>query len=153
VSTSADDGLDPGHELTRGEGLGHVVVGTEFEAEHPVDLVVARREHDDRQVGPGPHPAAHLEPVDRAGQTEIEDQQAGVAVLDDPERGLTVGRLVHPVPLAAQVQLDQIGDVGVVLDDGNHWAVGGHGGSIVAPRPRGRRARCLQSYRSHVMDP
>ena len=41
--------LDPGHQLAGGVGLGHVVVGAELEAEHPVDLVVAGRHQDHRR--------------------------------------------------------------------------------------------------------
>ena len=38
------------HELGDRERLGDVVVGAELEAEHAVDLGVARRQHDDRHV-------------------------------------------------------------------------------------------------------
>ena len=60
-------GLDARDQLARAEGLGHVVVGAELEAEHPVDLLVARRERDHRRLAERPDAPADLEPVD-AGQ-------------------------------------------------------------------------------------
>ena len=44
------DGPDAGDQLADAERLRHVVVGAELEPEHPVELVAARREHDDRHV-------------------------------------------------------------------------------------------------------
>ena len=46
-------GADARDELAEPERLHHVVVGTELEQQHPVELVAARREHDDRHVGAG----------------------------------------------------------------------------------------------------
>ena len=49
----AQHGADPGDEFPRLERLDDVVVGTELEPGHPVDDVVAGREHDhrDRRAG------------------------------------------------------------------------------------------------------
>ena len=56
---------DAGHQLTRVEGLGHVVVGAQLEAHHLVHRVVACREHEDR------HPPAAL--ADAPGHLEAVD--------------------------------------------------------------------------------
>ena len=71
-SGPAHAGLDPGHELAGAERLGDVVVGSQLEAEHAVDLVVASgAEEDRRPVAVGPQPAADLDPV-QAGQPDVE---------------------------------------------------------------------------------
>ena len=54
---------------------------------------------------------------------------------DGPHRGFTGGGLDDLVSLAAQVELDQLRDVGLVVDDEDRAAV--HTSSIVAS---GRRA-------------
>ena len=41
-------------QLAGRERLDHVVVGAELEADDPIDLLAARGEHDDRDVGLGP---------------------------------------------------------------------------------------------------
>ena len=45
---AAQDRPDPRDELGRRERLGEVVVGAELEAEHAVDLAVARGQEDHR---------------------------------------------------------------------------------------------------------
>src|ERR1700738_1612251 len=65
----------PRNELTWREGLGHVVIGAELEADDAIDLVVARSHEQDR--GPvvlGAHPAAQFDAVD-AGQSDIQDHR------------------------------------------------------------------------------
>ena len=47
---AAQDGRDPGDHLARAERLDHIVVGAELDAEHPVDLLVARGQEQDRQL-------------------------------------------------------------------------------------------------------
>ena len=42
--------LDPGLQLPGAEGLGQVVVGTDFKADHTVGFVRARGQHDDRHL-------------------------------------------------------------------------------------------------------
>src|SRR5262249_49690123 len=41
---------DPGEQLSQREGLGHVVVGAQLEAEYAIHLLSARGEHDDRHL-------------------------------------------------------------------------------------------------------
>ena len=47
---AADDRLHSQQELADAERLDDVVVGTELEADHPIDLFPLRRHHDDRDV-------------------------------------------------------------------------------------------------------
>src|SRR4051794_24766911 len=39
--------LDASHQLTEAERLGDVIVGTDFKPNDPIDVLTARREHDD----------------------------------------------------------------------------------------------------------
>ena len=56
--------LDPAHQLAQPERLGQVVIGTQLEADHLVDLVVAGGQDEDRHLGPGrPQAAEDLEAV------------------------------------------------------------------------------------------
>ena len=70
---------DPGQQLGEPERLADVVVGARVEADDEVDLVGARGEHEDGEVGDvGPQPAADLEAV-HAGQAEVEHEQVDAA--------------------------------------------------------------------------
>ena len=55
------------------------------------------------------------EPVAR--EADVEQDELGVPFGDHLERTLPGGGLVGPVAVAAQVQLDEVGDVEVVFDD------------------------------------
>jgi len=108
--------VHPRHQLARTERLRDVVVGAQFQAEHPVDLVVVGGDEQHRRpVTAGPQPptdlgAGHVrQPVvendrDRA-QPPHRGQRAGAGGLD-----------AHPEPVAAQVQPFQVRDHGLVLD-------------------------------------
>jgi hypothetical protein len=129
-----EDGLHPRDELTGRERLGEVVVGAQLQAEHPVDLAVPRRQHENRDVAAGgPQPAAHLQSVDAAGQADVEDHHAGPLVPHRLDTPLAGRRLHHPEPVLAQVQLDQIGDVLVILD--HHDSRRRHPAAMVARVP------------------
>src|SRR5262245_29250931 len=62
--------LDPAEQLAQAVRLGQVVVSTELEADHLVDLIVAGRQDQDRHLGARrTDPTQDLEPVD-AWQTD-----------------------------------------------------------------------------------
>ena len=67
---------DAGHHLARAERLDHIVVGAQLDAQHPVDLVVARGQEQDRQVALGADAAADLQPV-HARHVDVEHHQVG----------------------------------------------------------------------------
>ncbi len=69
-----EDGLDPSRHLARAERLDHVVVGADLQADHAVDLGIARGEEDHRHLGEPPQALAGLETAD-VRQTDVEDQQ------------------------------------------------------------------------------
>ena len=159
----AEDRANPGDELPRAEGLGHVVVGAQLETDDPVDLVVAGGdEQDGGPVVVRPHPAAHLDAV-HAGQADVEDDRDGVEPADGVERRRTVGLDLHPEAVLAQVEPDEVGDGAVVLDDEDetarvgvgHWSclrAAGGGADRVTDRVRAgtRSPTCRTGVRVEV---
>src|SRR5581483_2501990 len=103
-----------------------------LQAQHPVDLAVARREHQHGDHAIGAQAAAHLDPVEGAGQAHVEDDHAGLLPLDDLEPLFAVVRLQDAETFPAQVHVDQVGDVGIVLDHDDRAEVlaGGHRSSL-----------------------
>src|SRR5204863_7300792 len=59
---------------------------------------------------------AHLEAVD-AGQAHVEDDEAGPLPFGGRQPVLPGAGLEHPEPLLAEVELDEVGDVDLVVDD------------------------------------
>ncbi len=73
---------DPGQQLSRPEGLGDVVVGSDLQAEHDVDLVVFGAEDDHRHPMPRPPDlAADVEPRE-IREHEIEHHHVRVKDLE-----------------------------------------------------------------------
>ena len=107
--------LHPGDQLGGGERLGEVVVAAELEAEHAVDLAVARGEEDHRDLRRLAQTPAHLEPVD-VGQADVEHDQAGMVGADRLEPRFARRRLEDAVAVAGEVEVDEVGDVGLVVD-------------------------------------
>ena len=69
---------------------------------------------------------ADVEAVHAAGQADVEDDELRMAITDVFQAPLAVDRLVHPEAGLPQVQVDQIRDVGVVLDEDDGRRIGGH---------------------------
>jgi hypothetical protein len=90
--------------------------GAELQAEHPVGLLLAGGDHDDRHP---PAPLAqrpgHLEAV-HAGQHQVQQHQPRTLGLDRRQPGASVGAPHHPEAVALQVQPHQVGDRLLVLD-------------------------------------
>ena len=71
---AAPDRANARDELAEAERLHDVVIGSELEEEHAVELVAARGEHDDRYVGAGAKLTAHVGAVD-VGKPEVEQHE------------------------------------------------------------------------------
>ncbi len=123
--------LHPGHHLAGRERLGHVVVGAELEPEDAVDLAVACGEEEDGQRAVDPDATAHLQAVD-ARQPDVEHHQHGPVLRRQLQPPLARRRLEDPVAGLPQVEVEQVGDGGIVLDD-DHRLVGGHGLMVARP--------------------
>ena len=112
-----EEGLDPAQELPQPEGLGHVVVRAELQADDLVDLVVAGREHEHRGLGAGSAEAAEdLEAID-ARQADIEDDEIGRLAHGDLEAFLARTGQGDGVALLLEGVLDAARNGVLVFDD------------------------------------
>src|SRR5438128_3144577 len=125
---AAEDGANARRHLARREGLEHVVVGADLEADHPIGLLVAAGEHDHRDVAAPAQRAEEVEPVS-VGEDEIEDHQIGVA--GELARLAQRRRLRDLEAVAAQGEGEALADGGLVVDeeDLSH----GQGGAPMGP--------------------
>ncbi len=112
---AAEDRLHAGHQLARVERLREVVVGADLEPDDLVDVLVARGQHQDRDVGALADPAADLHAVD-VREHEVEHDERRLARLGLGERGRAVGGRPHRVAGVLEVERDEGGDRGLVLD-------------------------------------
>ena len=140
---ATQDRLHPSDDLARAEGLGHVVIGAQLQAEDPIDLAVPGSEEQHGHAAARPDPAAHLEAVD-VGQTDVEHDHRRPLLLDEFQSAPAMVRLQDAEPGVAQVHVEQVGDVGVVLDDDDGAFCFGH--RLMLPR-------CYGAERHHVVYP
>ena len=122
--TSARRGVDTGHELLEGEGLGQIVVGPQIEALDPVMDRGGRRQHEDACLGGCPHQRGTHGIAVHLGEVAVEDDDvvAGHEGLFDTA-GTVVGH-VGPDPLVAQSLADVVGEIDLILDDEYpHWTI------------------------------
>ena len=127
VARAAEHAADPREELGSVEGLDDVVVRPDRE---PLELVGGQApggEHDDRHGGgPGvlPKPAGQLESV-HVRHHDVGQHQVGTPFLGGREGERAVARDPDVVSGGAQLDLEQTGDEGVVVD---------HEQALAAPR-------------------
>ncbi len=124
---AAQQGLDAGLQLARLEGLGQVVVGTEFEAEDAVHRFAAGRQHQHRQalvLAFAAQLAAEVQAI-AIGQHQVEHEE----VKDIVPQGLAAcGQRAgygHLKAGSCEVVLEHGREAGVVV---NQQESGGHGG-------------------------
>lgn len=80
-------GLDPGHQLPDGEGLGDVVVRTQVQAQNFVLLLLPGGDNQHRGVFPlVPEELAHLKAV-HLRQHEVQQDQVGTLLQGQAEAG------------------------------------------------------------------
>ena len=112
---TSQDGAHPRHQFTRGERLGDVVVGSQFEAEHSIGFLDACGQHDDWNPGRS-HAAQHIEPGD-AGEHDVEHDEIGLKRGDRVLDQVTTIELVDDVAIPLQVVDDNFADSRFVVDD------------------------------------
>ena len=113
---AAQHALHPRHELARVERLRQVVVGADLETDDLVHVLVARGQHQDRDVRALAHAAADLEPV-HVRQVEVEHDEGGRLRGDRIEGGAAGADGLHVVAGVLQIEGDERRDRRLVLDD------------------------------------
>src|SRR5262249_52832899 len=118
-----ENGLDAEQELSHAEGLGHVVVGAELEADDAIDLLTARGQHHDRDRARRRVATELAADVGAraVGQHEVEDHEVGQALLGRLQTFTGPPRELHLVPCLAQIEIEHIAQIRLVLDDKNAW--------------------------------
>ena len=149
AADAAQDGVDPGHDLGQGEGLGHVVVAADGEAGHLVLDGVAGGEEEDRDTDAvGPQPPGDLEAVE-VGQHDVEDDEVGRVLLGGGQGQAAVDRLVDAESLVAERGGHGVDDRGLVVDDQDALAAGGFHGARSFRWLIRRRLTCRVPPASH----
>ncbi|MCY1532539.1 hypothetical protein D9M68_678210 [compost metagenome] len=146
AALAAQDGLHARHEFARLEGLGQVVVGAEFEADHAVHHLAARGEHHDGDVAFLADLAAQLEAV-HLGQHDVED---GRVVVPRAQLGDAFARAlgaVERVAEACEVGGQRRGEVFVVVDQQDAR----HGGIVPPGKESANGKACNQSGRHRTV--
>ena len=115
---AAEQGPDPGRELAQAEGFRDVVVGTELEADHLVQLGVLGRQHDDRYAGFRPDDPAHLD-ARELRQHDVEKDQVRTIGPEAGERLAAVGRGDDPESLGLERVDQRLAERRLVFDDKN----------------------------------
>jgi hypothetical protein len=126
VALDADQGPHPGHQFRLVEGLGHEVVGAGLDRPDLL-LVATGGDHDHGQERRGrvlPQPAAHLVAV-HLGHDDVEQDQVGVELPDEPQRLRPGAGRVHPVATRAEHGVNQA-DIGRQVVDGEDEGLIGH---------------------------
>ncbi|MNJ42522.1 hypothetical protein D3C77_374930 [compost metagenome] len=114
----AQQGLDARQQLARAEGFAQVVIGAQLQANHPVGLIGAGGQHDDRHLCQTPmlaHPATEAEAV-FIGQHDVEDHQVPLAALQGLAKAAPVGRGSDLETGAAEVGVQQLANLLIVID-------------------------------------
>ena len=113
---TAQHSLDAGQQLLALKGLGHVVVRAQLQAQHLIKGFLLGGQHDDGNLRYLPHGAAYL-PAVHARQHDIQNHQAGGILLEGGQRLIPAAINGRIVAILFQIQLYQLGDVGIVVHD------------------------------------
>ena len=104
-----------GGQLQHRKGLGQVVVGAQFQAQHPFGLCRAGAEDDDGHMAfTLAQVAADLKTVG-AGQHQVEQHQVPAFGVDAAQRCMAVGGVFNLVARTAQVQGHHVGHRRIVF--------------------------------------
>lgn len=127
--------------------LVHVVVRTEFEAQHFVELFVARGHHDDHAVELLARLAANLEPV-LAGKVHVENHQVRAALENRRHGVVAVQHGLDFVFVFAQITGDQRGQAVIVFDKQDpEWHGANRSGLTISIAAGNATTRCTASKR------
>ena len=111
---AAQDGADAGDQLARIERLAEIVVGAELQSDDAIDVVAARRQHQDGRVVRGAELAQHVEAAD-ARQHHVQNQDLEVVQLELVERVAAVVHALHLEVLGLQIFGEHLAELAVVV--------------------------------------
>ena len=117
-SRAAQDDVHPGDEFARAEGLGDVIIAADLEAEHAIDLVVARREKQDRNIGGFSDFPADVQAVEFR-HADIQDDEVRPVAGKAGQCFLAVARLEDGHPGLLECDPDDLANMQVVVNDEN----------------------------------
>ena len=117
IAGSPKHGTDPCHELARVEGLGEVIVRTEFKAEDTIDVVAFGCDHDNGDGhGPSLKPTADRQTI-LSRQHQVEQHKIDPPSCHDTIKLHRIVAERHIETLAHEELTDELADLDVVLDD------------------------------------
>src|SRR3989344_4557119 len=108
-----------------GTSILHIVARPQLHAQDAVDLIVARRQEQDRQIALGADPATGLDPV-HAGHVDVQHDEVRPAQGDVGQSGLAVGGLPRRQTRLLEREGQQVADVRGVVDHQNGALHDGH---------------------------
>jgi hypothetical protein len=115
IAGAAQNRADARHQLARIEGFAQVIVGPELQAHDPVDVVPARREHQDRGFVGRSQFAQHVEAAD-ARQHHVENQDLEIVRLQLFQRLASVVHALHVEVLGVQILGEHLTEFAVIVD-------------------------------------
>lgn len=117
VVGAADGGVDASQELFHAEGLGDIVVGTDFKTfEFVAFKALGRKEKDGDALVDAAYFLGHSKAI-LDGHHDVEDASIHVLFMIDIESSLAIGSQEHGVAFLGEISLKNGTQVGVVFSD------------------------------------
>ncbi len=113
---AAQQRLDAGLQLARAERFGDVVIGTEFETDHPVRLVGGCGQHDDGYLGVATDLLAEGKAV-VTGHHDVQNDEVRAVLGELLAHLVALCRRQHLETRPGQVFVEQLADLLIVVDD------------------------------------
>ena len=119
--------LEASDQDARFDGLDHIVVRAELEAQHMIDIAVAGGQHEDGGRAGLANFAADRKAV-APGQAHVEHDQIGFLALDPFDAAVAPMLDADPKAVALEIGADEVCQAHVVLDEHDQRMLGGiHG--------------------------
>ena len=137
-------------ELARAERLGEVVVAADLQTQYAVDLLVAGRQEQDRQLRALPDLSAQRQPV-HLGHADVEHGEVEAPAAEQRQRFAAVARHRGHHVGAPEREADHVPDVGIVVghEDGGST----HRPSALFAAAHGRHVHTVEIERESPVAP
>ena len=144
---AAQNRADARHQFARIEGLAQIVVGAEFETDDAVDVVAARREHQDGRLVGRAELAQHVEAAD-ARQHHVENHDFKFGGPQFRQRIAAVVHAFHVEMFGVQILGEHLTELAVIIDQ-QHARLGIAGSVIFCILWHSRRRAAAPARRIH----